>query len=373
MKKILFMGLMGLILLMGLVLAADFTPQGDINLRGVYQIKNATNISAEYYCNSTDCYTIASLLSGGITYSHLSNFTDDLGNRGYTSLFNFSNDPEYYNSTDFSIADYFTSAEVLGFGYYNSSDFSISNYFTKTEVLGFSYWNYTSYGGIGNWSDDKSDYFTSTEVLGFSYYNSTDFDINDYYLNSNPFNFWNSTSNEFNKTYADTLYRADSWDNFTGIPTATPNDGDTTHFSTADQIRDWVISLAYSAFGASVDDTEMTAEDFGEFTCTGNEDGCTLDSGSFDDEYIELGDSFAGEVTGVYGSLVVGNDVLDDQYYDSEADLTGLLDNNYEPISAHFDATTTNITCLNSPGCTNYFNATDECHYWSSGGKDCVG
>ena len=34
----------------------------------------------------------------------------------------------YYNSTDFSISDYFTSAEVLGFSYYNSTDFDISNY-----------------------------------------------------------------------------------------------------------------------------------------------------------------------------------------------------------------------------------------------------
>ncbi|MBR9690844.1 hypothetical protein GOV08_04115, partial [Candidatus Woesearchaeota archaeon] len=33
-----------------------------------------------------------------------------------------------------------------------------------------------------------------------------------------------------------------------------------------------------STFGASVDDTEMTAEDFGDWTCTGLEDGCTIDS-----------------------------------------------------------------------------------------------
>ena len=32
----------------------------------------------------------------------------------------------------------------------------------------------------------------------------------------------------------------------------------------------------------------MAAEDFGEFTCTGEEDGCTLDTGTFDDEYVEL-------------------------------------------------------------------------------------
>ncbi len=53
-----------------------------------------------------------------------------------------------------------------------------------------------------------------------------------------------------------------------------------------------------------------------------------------DDAYIELGDTFGGEVSGTYGAIVIGHDVLDDQYYDSEADLTGLLDNNYQPLEA---------------------------------------
>jgi len=62
---------------------------------------------------------------------------------------------------------------------------------------------------------------------------------------------------------------------------------------------------------------------------------------------------------------------LDTLYYNSEADLTTLLDDNYEPISAaHFDATTINITCFNED-CTWYANATDSCLYWESGGKDC--
>jgi hypothetical protein len=60
---------------------------------------------------------------------------------------------------------------------------------------------------------------------------------------------------------------------------------------------------SYSQFGASVDDTELTNEDFGEFTCTGNEDGCTLDANAYDDEY-----------------------------YDSESDLTGLLDDDYVDV-----------------------------------------
>ncbi|MHA1302299.1 MAG: hypothetical protein ACTSPI_01170 [Candidatus Heimdallarchaeaceae archaeon] len=55
-------------------------------------------------------------------------------------------------------------ADVIGFEYYNSTDFSISDYFTKTQVL------------------------------DFSYYNSTDFDINDYYGVGNAFGFYNSTT-----------------------------------------------------------------------------------------------------------------------------------------------------------------------------------
>ena len=76
---------------------------------------------------------------------------------------------------------------------------------------------------------------------------------------------------DWNKTYADTLYRLDSWNNFTGIPTAAPTDGDTTHLSTADQIRDYVIGLGYSATTGTVtsvatDDTYLTG---GAITTTG--------------------------------------------------------------------------------------------------------
>lgn len=78
----------------------------------------------------------------------------------------------FYNSTDFDIADYPTLAEILAFNYYNSTDFSISDYFTKAGVLGFSYYNSTDF--------DINDYSTSAIMLGYNYYNSTDFDINDY-------------------------------------------------------------------------------------------------------------------------------------------------------------------------------------------------
>ena len=71
------------------LISADWTPQGDINLRGIYQIKNGTNITANYFCNSTNCYKIDNFLNDSDTkYDSLSNFTNDLG---------------FYNSRHFKI------------------------------------------------------------------------------------------------------------------------------------------------------------------------------------------------------------------------------------------------------------------------------
>lgn len=52
-----------IILSLTFVMAADFTPQGPINLRGIYNISNAVNISAQQFCNATDCFTITQLTS----------------------------------------------------------------------------------------------------------------------------------------------------------------------------------------------------------------------------------------------------------------------------------------------------------------------
>lgn len=47
-------------------------------------------------------------------------------------------------------------------------------------------------------------------------------------------------------------------------------------------IPDANLSAAVSLLGATIDDTEMTAEDFGEFTCTGAEGGCTINDNIID-------------------------------------------------------------------------------------------
>ena len=162
------------------------------------------------------------------TYTHLTNFTDDLGDRGYTSVSNFTNDLGYYNSSDFIITDYSTTAEVLGFNYYNATDFVITDYFTKANIESFGYYNSSDFS-IGDystttqmntaietantsmlnyvdgafltsetdpyWTANQSSYSTTAEIFGFSYYNATDFVITDYFTKANieGFGYYNSS------------------------------------------------------------------------------------------------------------------------------------------------------------------------------------
>jgi len=52
---------------------------------------------------------------GNRGYTHLSNFTDDLGDRGYTSNLNFTNDAGYYNISNFDINDYYPKSNPFNF------------------------------------------------------------------------------------------------------------------------------------------------------------------------------------------------------------------------------------------------------------------
>jgi len=172
------------------------------------------NVSSEYFLGSGEFLT-------DLPTGDNSSWNETLADSLYTTLieiFGFN----YYNSTDFSISDYFTSTQILGFSYYNSSDFSISDYFTSAQILGFGYYNSTDFSiadyftsaqilGFGYYNStdfDIADYLTSASIFGFGYYNSTDFSISDYFTSTQilGFNYWNSTHADFNKTYADTLY-----------------------------------------------------------------------------------------------------------------------------------------------------------------------
>jgi len=160
------------------------------------------NVSAEYFVGDG---------------SHLTNLpagseSDPIWSSNYSIFLTHINWSQVMNGT---LAELST---ILGFSYYNSTDFEIADYYLLSNPFGF--YNSTNPQTELDplWSGNQSSYFNTTEILGFSYYNSTDFEIADYYLLSNPFGFynsttwnnpfsyWNSTFATFNKTYADTLY-----------------------------------------------------------------------------------------------------------------------------------------------------------------------
>ena len=104
----------------------------------------SNNLSAEYILGKLDynyLYNEPTDLSDFNIDLDLSDFLDDLGNRGYSHLTNFTNNLN-----------------------------------------------------IGNWTLDKPNYYNKTNIDSFSYYNLSNFNINDYYLNSNPNAYYNSTT-----------------------------------------------------------------------------------------------------------------------------------------------------------------------------------
>jgi len=119
------------------VSAVDFTPQGDINLRGIYQIKNATNITAEYFCNATACYTIPELKAGTSYYA----------GGIYISL----NGTNYFILNETKLNDTIQKVKVNNATYADSTGLwdgrsALSDY------------------NIGNWTGDKGDYYTSVQT-----------------------------------------------------------------------------------------------------------------------------------------------------------------------------------------------------------------
>jgi len=152
------------------------------------------------------------------------------------------------------------------------TDAKICIYDASQQIINCTYTDQTGAGGnvktgdgTYTYNDTDAIYFNATyaginlEVNGSDYWDNlgspSDInagDITDDGTYTTPadvfsYNYWNSTFALFNKTYADTLYRLQSWNNLTGIPHATPSNGDVTHFSLADEIYDWVISLNYVA------------------------------------------------------------------------------------------------------------------------------
>ncbi len=253
------------------------------------------NITANYFFGNgsqltdltfteTDSLWTANYTAHNDSWSSIYNSTYANWNKTYADTLYYDisdNVLGYYNSTDFSISDYYSKSDIDSFNYYNLTDFNINEYFTSIEILDFNYWNSTHalfnktyadtlYSPITEplWTANQSNYYTTTIIDSLGNFSDWDKDYSDlintpttlsefsddlgdrgYTSNinfTNDANYWNNTFATFNKTYADTLYRLQSWDNITGIPHATPSDGDTAHFSLADEIFDWVIGLSYS-------------------------------------------------------------------------------------------------------------------------------
>jgi len=91
--------------------------------------------------------------------------------------------------------------------------------------------------------------------------------------------------------------------------------------------------------------------------------------------YLTTATSFGGEVSGTYDNIVLDNNALDDQYYDSESDLTALLDDNYlsdivedtsPQLGGYLDTNGQNIGSTTDE-IEDIYSGTDECHYFGNG------
>ena len=200
-NKLRILVLVIILLIMGILMitASEFTPQGNINLYEVYGISNATNVSASYFIGDgsnltgisvvASNYSILSYVANITDFPTLiSNFTNDntywndtfaTFNKTYadTIYYAINNPSGFYNSTDFSISNYFTKTEVIDFGFYNSTDFSISDYYTQTEVnaINTSMNNYVVYtnGTMKSYVDSQDLLFNTSNNNYITYTNET--------------------------------------------------------------------------------------------------------------------------------------------------------------------------------------------------------
>jgi hypothetical protein len=182
---------------------------------------NSTNFPFTHLSNFTDNL-------GARGYTHLSNFTDNLGNRGYTNLLNFTNGPGFYNVTTAPIylndtfrgsnystfLTHITWANAVNGTLMTQSTFN-SNYSTNDPVYRSFANNYSDYLTTKNyalndsrWTLNYSTFLTHidwTKATNGTLALASNVPTNNNQL-TNGNNYWNSTFATFNKTYADTLY-----------------------------------------------------------------------------------------------------------------------------------------------------------------------
>jgi len=330
----------------------------DLGDRGYTHLTNFTDDLG--YLNNTHLSNLTNDL-GFSNYSHLSNFTDDLGNRGYTSNLNFTNDASYWNDTYATFNK--TYADTL-YADINSVDTNCSEIGSCNNVV----YNLSSFDtdylseGLTNLYDNSTWNETLADTLyadilvtgdnsswNESYANTLYADISIVDTDTNETSFVNNLTttdctagnlvigiqdngtvlcavdagnSSFNETYTNTLYRLDSWDNITGIPHATPSDGDTTHFSLADEIYDWVIGLAYTSISDIVLSIGNWSADKGDYSTTAEANNLYAPINYGDDWNKTYADTLYADIS-VTGDNSSWNETYADTKYPSLATILG--------------------------------------------------
>jgi hypothetical protein len=186
---------LALLILVSTAAAVDFVPAGNINGKNTYSIFNFTYINGtRLYQNGSAVLDTSSVISANTIAwanvsgkpTNLSNFTDDLGNRGYTSLSNFSNDLGFVNGSYLNLTDQRYNETALCSAI-NASKLNITGLINRSQVVN----NYatcsagyaitdenetsrtcTAFGSssltlsqvssnLGNWSGNQSSYSTT--------------------------------------------------------------------------------------------------------------------------------------------------------------------------------------------------------------------
>jgi len=189
-KFIILLGIFGFLFCIAFASSVDFTPQGDINLRDTYSIKNAINltiedivasgnITAAYFCNSTSCYDMAEMIAG-TTYYAGENYITLNGSNYFIlneTVLNATidardSDTTYSNGSGISlVGTQFNHSDTSS----QASDDNSGNTFIQ-DILVDAYGHITS---IVNAAVDFANYYLKTEVYNKTEtYNRTEIDNN---------------------------------------------------------------------------------------------------------------------------------------------------------------------------------------------------
>jgi len=144
------------------------------------------------------------------TYSHLTNFTDDLGNRGYTSLSNFTNDKDFINSTQ--VSAYNETNYIDGIVSDNNASWtSTYNLTYDSKVSDNSSWNQsladTLYADISVTGDNSSWNESHARTIFYDAESDLTGLLDDNYADISV----TGDNSSWNESHADTLYADIQW------------------------------------------------------------------------------------------------------------------------------------------------------------------